>query len=117
MLQFAVRRFGLMVMTLVIVSMISFIVIELPPGDYITSHAAALRASGDSVDEAELDALRHQLGLDLPFHLRYLHWISNIVLRGNFGYSFAWSKPVSEIIWNRLGMTVMITTTSLITSE
>jgi peptide/nickel transport system permease protein len=113
MVQYVLRRLLLMILTLVIVSFIAFAVIELPPGDYVSTYAARLRESGESVDQAVLDALTKQLGLDLPFHLRYLKWFWN-VLQGNFGYSFEFQKPVRELIWERLRFTFMITFSSLI---
>jgi peptide/nickel transport system permease protein len=113
MIEFILKRLGLMVVTLIIVSMVSFAVIELPPGDYLTAYAADLRASGQSVSQADLDALEKRYGLNLPLHRRYLKWMGD-VLQGDFGYSFGWNKPVSELIWGRLGLTVVVTFTTLI---
>jgi len=113
MIEFILKRLGLMVITLIIVSMVSFAVIELPPGDYLTAYAADLRASGQSVSQADLDALEKRYGLNLPLHRRYLKWMGDI-LHGDFGYSFGWNKPVSELIWGRLGLTVVVTFTTLI---
>jgi len=102
-----------MIMTLVVVSLVAFAIIELPPGDYLTSYVATLASSGESVDEAELEALKHRYGLDLPLYRRYLKWAWDI-LHGDFGYSFGWNKPVSELIWQRLAMTFAVTFTALI---
>jgi len=102
-----------MIMTLVVVSLVAFAIIELPPGDYLTSYVATLASSGESVDEAELEALKHRYGLDLPLYQRYLKWAWDI-LHGDFGYSFGWNKPVSELIWQRLAMTFAVTFTALI---
>ena len=113
MIQFILKRLGLMVATLIVVSMVSFAVIELPPGDYLTAYAADLRASGLLVSQADLAALEKRYGLNLPLHMRYLKWIGDI-LQGDFGYSFGWNKPVSELIWGRLGLTVAVTLSTLI---
>jgi peptide/nickel transport system permease protein len=102
-----------MLFTLTAVSLVSFLVIELPPGDFLTAYAADLRASGDEIDQAELEALERRFGLDKPIHLRYLKWIGG-VLQGNFGYSFGWEKPVSELIWTRIGYTVVVTLSTLL---
>ncbi len=112
MLQFLIKRLGFIAMNLIVVSLVAFIIIELPPGDYLTAYAATLAASGDSVDEAQLDALKVRYGLNLPIHQRYLKWVTGI-LRGDFGYSFGWNKPVSELLWERLGLTVAVTFSSL----
>lgn len=113
MVEFVIRRFGLMIVTLVAVSMVAFAIIELPPGDYLTAYAATLRASGDSIDQAELDGLKRRFGLDQPIYIRYAKWMWG-VLRGDFGYSFGWNKPVSELIWERLVLTVVVTFSALI---
>ncbi|NLD74158.1 MAG: ABC transporter permease [Chloroflexi bacterium] len=112
MLQFLLNRMGFIVMNVIVVSLVAFVIIELPPGDYLTAYAATLAASGDAVDEAQLDALRVRYGLNLPLHQRYLKWVSGI-LKGDFGYSFGWGKPVSELLWERLWLTVAVTFSSL----
>jgi len=112
MLQYIIQRLLLMTITLVAVSLVSFVIIELPPGDYVTAYAATLASSGDSVDQARLDSLRKQFGLDLPIYQRYLKWTWDI-LHGDFGYSFVWNKPVSELIWERIGLTFAISFSAL----
>lgn len=113
MLQYIVQRLLYMVITMFAVSLVSFIIIELPPGDYLTSYAAQLAASGDSVDQAQLDSLKKRYGLDLPIYQRYFKWITDI-MQGDFGYSFTWNQPVSELIWERLGLTLVVTFSALI---
>ena len=113
MLQFIIRRTLLLIPTLFCISIVTFAVIELPPGDYLTSYAAILAAGGDPVDEQTLIALRRQFGLDKPVHLRYLQWVTN-VMRGDFGFSFEWNRPVSELIWERLALTVAISLSTLL---
>jgi peptide/nickel transport system permease protein len=113
MLTYSLRRLSFMLVTMAAVSLVSFAVIELPPGDYLSAYAANLRSSGDTIDKAELEALKHRFGLDLPIHRRYLKWVWD-VLHGDFGYSFGWNKPVSELVWSRLAVTVGITFSTLI---
>ena len=114
MIPYILQRFVLMFVTLFFVRLVTFAVIELPPGDFLDTYVSSLRASGDSLDDAEIASLRQRFGLGLPIHERYFKWISNIVLRGDFGYSFGWNKPVSELIWERVGITVAISLVALL---
>ncbi len=107
MIAYIIRRILLMIPTLVAISIISFIIIQLPPGDFLTTYVAQLSASGETVDQAELEALKERFGLDEPLYKQYLKWASNF-LRGDFGHSFEWNKPVSELIGERLSLTVII---------
>lgn len=116
MFAYLVRRVLYMIPTLFIISLISFAIIQLPPGDYLTSYVAQLRAQGDQVDAAEMDALRERYGLDQPVYVQYFKWISGIVLRGDWGQSFEWRKPVNELIWERIGLTMVISGTALLVS-
>ena len=101
-----------MVVLLAAVSLFSFILVQLPPGDYISSYIARLRDTrGTDVDQAEIDSLRLQYGLDQPVYAQYVKWIGNM-LQGDFGRSFAWNMPVATMINERLGITIF---TSLLT--
>lgn len=95
------------------VSLVAFALIEAPPGDFVTSMAATLAASGDIVDQARLDALRERYGLDQPFIVQYWRWIVG-VLRGDFGQSFEWQQPVSDLIWERMGLSVALAAATLL---
>jgi peptide/nickel transport system permease protein len=108
MLQYIAKRILYMIPTLFVISLISFAIIQLPPGDFLSSYVAQLRQQGDNLDEAELRALEEQYGLNQPVHVQYWKWISGIVLRGDWGRSFEWQKPVSELIWDRIGLTLFI---------
>ncbi len=110
--EFIMRRIMLMIPTLFMISVVSFVIIELPPGDYLTTYVATLAASGDTVDQAQLEALKKRYALDRPLHMRYLKWIWN-VLHGDFGVSFEWNRPVKELIWERIVLTVVITSAAL----
>jgi peptide/nickel transport system permease protein len=113
MLRFIVRRVLLLIPTLFFISIVTFMAIELPPGDYLDAYAANLAAGGDPVEREELEAMRRQFGLDQPLPLRYLRWFTN-VLRGDFGYSFEWNRPVSELIWERLALTFTISLSTIL---
>jgi len=113
MLVYIARRVLYMIPTLVIISVISFIIIQLPPGDYLTSYIAQLSETGESVDEAVIASLKKRYGLDQPMYIQYFMWI-NGVLHGDFGQSFEWNKPVSELIWERLALTMAVSLFSLV---
>ncbi len=113
MFQFILRRILLLIPTLIGISIVTFLIIELPPGDWVTAHVANLAAGGDTIDQEQLEAFRKQYGLNLPLHLRYLRWFWR-VLHGDMGRSFEWGKPVGELIWERLALTVVITFSTLI---
>ncbi len=104
-----------MIPTLVVISIVSFILIQLPPGDYLTAYIATLSASGDAVDEALAASLRRQYGLDQPIYVQYYRWISGI-FRGNFGYSFEWNQPVRSLIGERLALSIVVSVASLLFS-
>jgi peptide/nickel transport system permease protein len=116
MLQYTLRRVLLMIPTLVVISLISFTIIQLPPGDFLSSYVAQLRQQGDNIDEAEIKALEEQYGLNQPFHIQYFKWITGIVTRGDFGRSFEWQQPVSGLIWDRLGVTMLISLLTILLS-
>lgn len=114
MLGYILRRLAWAVPTLIFVSFISFVIIQLPPGDFVTAYAAQLRNSGDYVTEAEEALMRAQYGLNDPLLVQYWRWISNIVFHGDFGRSLEWNAPVGDLIWERLGLTLIISTLSMI---
>ena len=108
MLAFIVQRILLMIPMLVAISILAFVIIQLPPGDFLTSYVAQLRQEGDEVDEAELESLRQRYGLGQPAYVQYLKWIYGVLVKGDWGQSFEWQKPVSELIWERLGLTMAL---------
>jgi peptide/nickel transport system permease protein len=114
MLAFIARRLVYMVVTLVAISVMTFIIIQLPPGDFVTSMVAQLSLQGTIVSEAEMSALRARYGLDDPIYIQYWKWISNIVLRGDFGFSLEWRRPVADLLWNRLGLTFVLALVTLL---
>src|SRR5262249_45955048 len=112
--RFIIQRFIIMIGMLAALSLIVFITIELPPGDYADRRALNLRSAGVLVTSEDVIALRHSLGLDRPWHVRYVRWISNIVLHGNFGQSFGLHLPVTEVLGQRVGLTVALAVATII---
>ena len=110
---YILRRFIYMGIILLVVSVVAFIIIQLPPGDYLTSYIITLRASGQTVDEAQIASLRKQYGLDLPMYGQYLFWMWKM-LHGDLGRSFQWNRPVSDLIAERLPLTIIISLFTLI---
>lgn len=106
-LAFIIRRLMYLAVLLWLISVVSFVVIEIPPGDYLSSHIARMVAQGASVHQEEIATLRSQYGLDLPVYLRYFKWLWKL-LHGNLGISFRWNRPVTDLIAERLPLTVMI---------
>ncbi len=100
-----------MIPTLAVISVISYIIIELPPGDYVTTYINQLMETGD-VPAHVIENLRHQYGLDQPWYVRYLKWITRF-LRGDMGYSLAWHQPVRDLIGARLLMSFLISFAAL----
>lgn len=115
MLPYVFRRTLTMIPTLLVISIISFALILLPPGDYLTTYITELEMEGDEVSEALIEGLRARYNLDRPAHEQYLRWIWN-ALHGDFGYSMELHKPVGDIVWERLGLTLAVTVSSLLFS-
>lgn len=109
MLQYMFRRLLYMIPTLIVISIIAFVIIQLPPGDYLTVYVAELAAQGEDVNDATLAQLRERYGLGLPWYQQYFRWMRNIILKGDFGQSFTWGRPVNQLIWDRIGFTMLIT--------
>jgi len=112
--QFIVKRVLMIIPIIFVITILVFIVIQLPPGDFLTTFIAQREAAGTAVDQAEADALRREFGLDRPGHTQYLMWVRNIVLRGNLGRSFAWNQPVTDVISTRIGATMAISFLTLV---
>uniref|UniRef100_A0A7C3RVX0 ABC transporter permease n=1 Tax=Dictyoglomus thermophilum TaxID=14 RepID=A0A7C3RVX0_DICTH len=111
--EYIIKRLLYMILTLFFISIIVFIVIQLPPGDFLTSYIAQLATSGESVNLETIEALKKQYGLDKPIWEQYLLWIWN-VLHGDFGRSLLYNRPVSELIGERLAITFVISLFTLI---
>ena len=113
MLRYIIRRLGYMSVTLVLIAIVGFIIIELPPGSYLEFEIEAIRAVGGDVNLAMIESLEQRYGVHDPIYEKFWKWISGFV-RGDFGLSFEYWLPVSELIWTRLGYTLFISITVLI---
>ena len=113
MIKYILRRLLLLIPLVFIISLVIFIIIQLPPGDYLTTYITQLEMSGITVSEDVAAALKRQYGLDQPMYTQYLIWMKNILTRGDFGRSFGWNKPVSEILAERVPLTAVV---SLVTT-
>lgn len=114
MLVYIVKRLLWMLPFLVAISFLSFVLIQLPPGDYVTTYIATLAASNEVVDQNTAADLRNRFGLDQPLIIQYWKWISNIALHGDFGLSFEWQQPVGDLIWERMALTLLLTVSALL---
>ena len=111
--SYVFQRLIYMIFLLWLVSIVTFVVIQLPPGDYLSTYISRLEQAGQDLSDEEVDNLRQQYGLDLPLYLRYFKWFGQ-VLQGDFGLSFDWQKPVRDIIGERLALTFTIAILSAI---
>jgi peptide/nickel transport system permease protein len=107
MLTYLARRLLLAVITVWAVTLVTFLIMQLPPGDFVDAYVAQASAMGNAISQAEADAMRHAYGLDQPFYVQYFKWLS-LVVQGNFGLSFEYGRPVTEVIGDRLWLTVAI---------
>jgi len=115
MLNYFIRRLGYMLVTLVIIAILGFVIIELPPGSYVETEIRRLQRMGGNLGEDQVQALYRRYGLDQPAYVRFVKWITGFV-RGDFGEAFAYNMPVRDLLWARLGFTVVISLLTLIFS-
>jgi peptide/nickel transport system permease protein len=113
MLYYIARRILMMIPTLVITSALIFAIIEAPPGDYLESYIAELKAQGESVDNARIEYLRKEYGFDKSPVERYFTWVGGMFV-GDFGYSFAFERPVTAIVGDRLFLTIVVSMATII---
>ena len=113
MITFVVRRLLLAIVTTWLISVLSFAIIQLPPGDFVDTYIAQMAASGSSVSAQAAEAMRKMYGLDRPFYVQYGKWVGRIV-HGDFGESMEWRRPVLEVIGDRLWLTVLLAFAALI---
>jgi len=125
MMHFILRRLLWMLPTLFVISLITFTIIQLPPGDYLTSYIAALEQTGDTVSTEQAEALKKRFDIDAPWHIQYIHWmfgkrdpdthrVKGGLIRGDLGMSFEWNKPVSALIGERIAVTITISLVTLL---
>ena len=113
MISYILRRFFMAILTVLAISVLAFLIIHLPPGDYVTSYIASMSASGSAVSEGEALAMREQLGLDKPVYVQYAKWMG-LILQGNFGMAMEYGRPVADVIGDRLWMTVIISLAAVV---
>ncbi|OYW60648.1 MAG: ABC transporter permease [Rhodobacterales bacterium 32-66-7] len=113
MIRYVVMRTLTMIPTLVLISILVFLIIELPPGDFFESHIAELQALGEDADLAEIEMLRERYGFDQPQVFRYLNWAGGMVT-GDFGYSFEYRLPVNEVVGDRLWLTIVLSVLTIL---
>lgn len=116
MLLYIIRRVIMLIPILFLISVVAFIVIELPPGDWVSNYINNLRTSGIELQDDEADRLTAMYGFDQPAYVRYARWMQGILTRGDFGWSFQWGKPVNDILAEKLPFTLIISIGALIIS-
>jgi peptide/nickel transport system permease protein len=112
MVQYIFRRFMLTIPTILVISVITWVIIQLPPGSWLDAHISRLIAEGQQISDEEVEAIKAMYGLDKPMPVQYLIWLWG-GLHGDFGVSYEWNVPVSELIWERLALTVTISFTTM----
>jgi peptide/nickel transport system permease protein len=113
MLTYLARRLLTMMMTLLVISALVFMIIQLPPGDYLSSYIAELEAQGEMVPRERIDFLRAQYGLDRPMIEQYYIWVIGL-LQGDLGYSFEFNRPVSEVVGDRMFLSIVLNFATII---
>ncbi|MEV1169605.1 ABC transporter permease [Nonomuraea sp. NPDC049784] len=114
MLGYLGRRLVYVVVTLCAISIVTFVIINLPPGDYVSTLVANAQSGGENIPPAEIANLRHRYGLDQPLVVQYWGWITAIIFHGDFGQSFAWNQAVSTLIGERIALSAVLSISSLL---
>lgn len=112
-LRYIFRRILWMVPFLFAVSVVAFLLIQAPPGDYLTTYIAKLGETNEVLDQASIDNLRQRFGLDQPMYVQYFKWVSRLLV-GDFGMSFEWRQPVADLVWERMGLTLCLSLATLL---
>ena len=112
--RYVTRRILYMIPTIFAISVVAFLVIQLPPGNFLTVYIAQLSAQGQGVDGAQIQALEERYGLNDPIVVQYWKWISGIVTSGDFGQSFQYRREVADLIWDRIGLTLILAISTLL---
>jgi len=116
MLTYILRRIVVLIPTLLVISIVAFIIIQLPPGDYLTIYVAQLREQGDIVDELVINRLQQRYGLGQPIYVQYWKWITGILLHNDWGDSMYYNLPVRVVIGDRILLTFILSFTTMIFS-
>lgn len=113
MLRYIVWRVAVMIPTLLVISMLVFTIIQLPPGDFFESQITELRAAGETANIEDMEQLRREYGLDKPVAVQYVYWVAGM-LHGDFGYSFEYQLPVSQVVGDRMWLTILVSFTTIL---
>ena len=113
MLNYAAHRLLVMIPTLIAISVITFVIIQLPPGDYLTTYIAELQAQGEAVNAGKIAFLRAKYGFDKPMWEQYVLWVAGM-LRGDFGFSFEFNRPVIEVIGDRIWLSMLVSFSTIL---
>jgi peptide/nickel transport system permease protein len=113
MLGYIVQRLLIMVPTLIAISIIIFVIIQLPPGDYFSTYIAELQSQGEAVDLQKIAFLKAQYGFDKPVWEQYIYWVAGL-LQGDLGYSFAYNLPVRDVVGDRLFLTFVVSFATIV---
>ena len=113
MIRYIVQRLLLLPALMLVYSFVIFVIIQAPPGDFLTSYVATLASSGSSISPEQIQALRHEYGLDQPFFVQYLLWLQNI-LSGNLGLSLEYQRPNADLIGEQLALTMALALMSFV---
>jgi peptide/nickel transport system permease protein len=115
-LSYIIKRIAMLIPMVMALSVMIFFIIKLPPGDFLTTYITRMELAGGKVNEGQITSLKRQYGLDKSDTEQYFLWIGNIVLRGDFGRSFTYDRPVTELLKERFGYTMTISLLTLIVS-
>jgi peptide/nickel transport system permease protein len=107
MTRYILQRLALLPLLMMIYSFVIFVIIQAPPGDFLTAYVATLASSGSSLSAEQIAAMRHEYGLDQPMIVQYLVWVQHL-LHGDFGLSLEYQRPNTELIGERLVLTVIL---------
>ncbi|GAA0619675.1 MULTISPECIES: ABC transporter permease [Thalassospira] len=113
MLTYLARRLFVMIPTLFMISVLVFVIIQLPPGDFLTTYLNELQAQGEAVDPAKIEFLKRQYGLDQPIYIQYAEWAWGL-LQGDLGFSFEYNLPVSDVVGDRLWLSLVLNFSTII---
>jgi len=114
MLQYSIKRILTAIPAVIFISFIVFYIIQLPPGDYVSSYSAQMTAAGEVMTQDDMDQMRSNLGLDRPIYEQYAIWIKKIVFEGDFGYSFNYNKPVIDVVKQYMGLTLVVSLVTMV---
>lgn len=114
MTRFIIKKLLIMALTVFLISLAVFFIITLPPGDFMTNYVGRMLAAGERVNQEEIEALRRTYALDQPFIIQFWSWFSRIIFKGDFGYSFSLSMPVTAVIKAYIGPTMALSITTML---